>query len=249
MFRRFCMGQKLRSIATSLGKLPSSITGIVPSFLEQFGYQQKQTGTFVTDFLSLNGAPEAERLSGQSDREIPKDLIKLLAIYYKMPIQGFYSRGVIRKSLTIRGVEYKRFTLSPSDSYVLIQRAERTCAARIEAIFDYRTSKQGEWNSYLAVKAFKPLSTSDAAKDLYRAIPRMGCIYQDVLEPQPILITPAEVISHLCVVTNISTEIPGAHILALPIGKVRLRTFHLLISHLNNCCLGYLPAYRFSLPG
>lgn len=222
LFKTFCMQQRLRSLGSAVVDLPPALSQLLPSFEAAFGKVIR--GTLLRDAVAFM-EPKSATYQQKAETKLDSETMKLLSNISDPSAPRLRAKGVIRRSVTYLGIEYKPTNVSLPDSCVIIKSqspGQSAYPARITQIFDYlRKDAEGSIpQTYLRISKFKPLSTADSAEDVYANIPYAGQIYGAEVDEDSCLITTGDIACHFAMTRNVCKRIKAPHIHVLPLEKV-----------------------------
>jgi hypothetical protein len=226
MLKKFCQAQELHMLA-SKDQVHPELGGFLDLFSETFQPHLHSTGTLLTDNRSFSDTFRTTPFKEKAPPELLSvDIQQLLLSWHvensgpMMPEQETSPYGVFHKSLIKRGADYR----PDSPLYGLIAFGagvpDGWSAGCIQHIFTH--DHFGSSNTFLVLREFAPLSTSDAQYDHYRQFPHSGGrVYYSNYTPGLVLIHSDEVIAHIVHTEQVSDSISCPHFLAIPMDRVR----------------------------
>lgn len=229
MFKRFSMGQNLRSIFHSQ-QIPTQIHAIIGEYDKTFCSDIR--GTFLNDDLASDGPREQEEQgSGRSadSLNLPMHIRALLQhrIAVESPLSMWIPHtGVIRQKVTRLGQSYQIPAASVGDSRIVFRHEHNAewSAGCIRTIFShtrYLATGAKLTQTFLLIDEYSQLADSDVLMDPFRNFPILGGrLFYNHFNREPVLLEVNDIVCHFA---HTKLNIPGIDqecIHALPLDKV-----------------------------
>lgn len=209
--------------------LPDFCRPIVEQFNNVFrplgkGSLTADMAEFSSDFASRFSCETDERLiATPTPRPLREALRRWMA--QQPDTLDLVPPGVVSydRKIDISGTTYKPRDIGWGDSFILVGTEVDWEPAQIRSIFSIERfcKSRREITTLLSISRFRPLLSSDAVFDDYRAFPYAGGrIYYSEELPEEV-IGRGEVLSHFAYTPDVCEKIPKGHFHALPLTRVR----------------------------
>ncbi len=190
-------------------------------------FEGRTRGTLLSDICAY-GVPDVVKSRDASASPLDRELVSLLQPGSRDgAASSLRNRTIIptfpSQRLNLHGVTYTTWSENPKDSRVIFGRDKRQ-AGIIENIFTISVEIGGGFKksgTFLAVKTFRELSSTDAALDVYRRFPVAGgrIVYKSVSRARTLI--PAEdLVSHFASTPDVMNSIIKPHMHVLPLDRV-----------------------------